>query len=399
LAKGRRSKQAEQAKERNKRENATLIRSTRSAEALHTVADDDLLGADTDTQPEFKVLVAEYHVKHNLPPPTSSGNTKGTIYTKRKTMYEEMEAKEPMKFVPAKKGGLGFTKTMPKCQGGEAACFVCNMDPHCEFYAKQQWSNKAGKHKSLGWHAHTCEKDRSDKLQLNKYVRDTVKLEVAKSDLASSSERHSKHKTVKNSHALDEAKANVEWFATQLEMDPEEVEWMESRGKPQTNTLKPMRAAEKIAHLYSPGHTNPTSKTIRSILCNEVNQKMDDNYISSVKKAGKEAYRQKCNLDLGIFPRYIEACRKKGHRASMSALPLEKMREDIAILLNEEWARRMEEDPSLPGFPEPLTGDVEMTSMILCRRVATSRMSITSSLRRTTKHLWCVHRASIESRS
>jgi hypothetical protein len=108
------------------RERTLRVPTMRDLSALAQVTDSDLMDSACYSMAEIKVRVAEYHLKHNKPAPTSSHNKASRIMIKR-LEYQQKCEQSPEGF-PA-----GYEATKPCSKGGECVVRVCSMDETCLF--------------------------------------------------------------------------------------------------------------------------------------------------------------------------------------------------------------------------------------------------------------------------
>ena len=137
-----------------------------------------------------------------------------------------------------------------------------------------------------------------------------------------------------------------------LQEDAED--WEACGGKPvaQVQALKPTIAMRAVEHMYVLGQV-PKKKAVADALVTLLGPAVRDDhgYVKRVMKAAKAASTDRHTQNLSALPRYIEALRAKGHHASMTAHPLEEMKDVAAGVINKEWERRRHVDPSLPEVP------------------------------------------------
>jgi hypothetical protein len=298
----------------------------RSSDAVQSTPDEELLGTSYELYSEVWQSIKEYHVKHQIPPPTSSGNAKTELMKQRNA------------------AGRTFK---PGCKTGESLKTVCSMHAKCQYYSHHAFTAKAGQMwYCKGWKPHSEDCSRATKTQANKHKKLKKAATEAEVLVQDATEMYTKHKTHKNKVSLHEAEKVLKARLVDLP-DSEDCEILENMPKCHTAYMAPKKAAALVVHLYQVGKV-PSVTAIRNELQHHVPGLLSDDYIQRVKTQAVTLYGAREMQSLQMMPRLIEALRKKGHVVTMDAQKMEEMKADVAVCLNTEWTRRQMFDSSLP---------------------------------------------------
>ena len=305
-----------------------FVRLPRSADAIAGTEDSALIGGNFTLYAEVWLGIKEYHIKHAVPPPTSSGSRTSDIMVQRNLIGQTFK---------------------PGCKTGESLKTVCSMHADCGYYShhvfaargEQRWICK-------GWAPHTKDCSKVTKTKSNEHKMLKKAAQEAEAVEGDAAKAWKKHKTHKNKVSMDEAARLSKAMAKELpDSDDSDCIILDNLPKCHTSYITPADAAQLVVHLYRIG-TVPSVKSVRNELFNHVPGVLDDDYLQRVKTAAAKLYQAREMQSLQMMPRVIEALRKKGHSVKMDAKPLEEMKVDVAGCLNTEWKRRQMFDSTLP---------------------------------------------------
>jgi len=91
-----------------------FVRLPRSADAIAGTEDSALIGSNCTLYAEVRLGIKEYHIKHAVPPPTSSASRTSDIMVQR---------------------NLAGQTFKPGCKTGESLKTVCSMHPDCGYFS------------------------------------------------------------------------------------------------------------------------------------------------------------------------------------------------------------------------------------------------------------------------